>query len=40
MEISDDGTDLTISSPIQEPIVESHYILSIILIKLTSGLNN
>ena len=27
MEISDDGTDLTISSPIEEPIVESHYIL-------------
>ena len=27
IEISDDGTDLTISSPIQEPVVESHYIL-------------
>ena len=27
MEISDDGTDLSISSPIEEPIVESHYIL-------------
>ena len=27
LEIIDDGTDLMISSPIQEPVVESHYII-------------
>jgi len=27
MEITDDGTDLIISSPIDEPIVESHYLI-------------
>ncbi len=27
MEISDDGSELLISSPIQDPVVESHYVL-------------
>ena len=27
IEVIDDGTDLMISSPIQEPVVESHYII-------------
>ena len=27
MEISDDGSELMISSPIQDPVVESHYLL-------------
>jgi len=27
LEISDDGTELTVSSPIDEPIIESHYLI-------------
>jgi len=27
MEISEDGTDLVVSSPIIDPIIESHYLI-------------